>query len=724
MPKFLSRLSATLYKTLKRRGVPVPREQYQRARLKSAAKGEWGQVKVALLDEISVSRNSSTARLLNRKLLDRIEALDDSATASPMTTALFDNGPALREKVDPTVAIDITDDKDLTDSQNEALRKGVDNRLLVLLGAASTGKTRVTTKLIQKFVTAGQTTLLCCYTKAALTHTVNHLDNDTCTSIFFRARTFGSLVMEEVTTEFDNIVVDEAGIANIAYVLYLSSICRHRLIFVGDPMQLGPIASTDREQSPWLRLNIFQRLSRMENLSQLYSWQENNSDLAVLLRDQFEVPERIFNVINHFCYGNRLNNRTQGRGLISIIDTSALSPPLIGSRRSPVNAVHAEIVVSTLRDLLTKQSITAEDIGIITPFRAQSRHIKHLMASRGLPALLEIGTPYEWQGRMKSVVVLDLTVSGVDHQFRALSEDNQAMALMNASLTRCRTDRGTEGRLIVVCNLAHVDAAYGDSAVTRFLDRLTSNADSITKPTEAVSADHGLTNDDTQRYAELTDALVRQFSSKYQTVSESLAGNNLPDESEVETLIWKGYDLIPRLIGLCNRLKASNQANWFDLSDDNMEALEQPIAALELANLSEDVRFSPGRISHFRAVVSDLYMALYESTMVKSPSGRNQNPPEPVFDPDALGAESYGRIRVFLKDLRNHQEHDQKKWEDWQRQNNKVQRDLFFQRAINKSAPEKPQDYSSIDYLRAVLFALKEAVNYLDTVRTKLKQRS
>ena len=548
------------------------------------------------------------------------------------------------------------------------------------------------------------------------------LDDDTRTSVFFRARTFGSLIMKDTTTPFSNIVVDEAGMAHITYVLYLSSICRERLVFVGDPMQLGPIANVDREQSLWLRQSVFQKLSGMDNLSQLYSWQERNSDISVLLRDQFEVPERIFNVINHFCYGNRLNNRTHGRGLISIIDTSVLSPPLIGSRRSPVNAVHAEIVVSTLGELLTKQSVTAEGIGIICPFRAQSRHIKNLIASLGLPAAVEIGTPYQWQGRMKSVVVLDLTVSGVDHQFKALSDDNQAMALMNASLTRCRTDRGTEGRLIVVCNLDHVDAAYGDSAVTRFLDRLVSNADSITKAQVEASVGQGPTDDDTQRYAQLTDTLVREFSSKYQVVFESFAGNNLPDASEVEALIWKGYDLIPRLIGLCNRLKASNQPDWFDLSDDNMEALEQPIAALELANLSEDVRFSPGRISHFRAVVSDLYMALYESTMVASPSGRNQNPPEPVFDPDALGGESYGRIRVFLQALRNHHQHDTPKWEDWQRQKNKAQRDLFFRHSINKPAPEKPQDYSSLDYLRATLFALKETVSYLATVRNELKR--
>ena len=48
-------------------------------------------------------------------------------------------------------------------------------------------------------------------------------------------------------------------------------------------------------------------------------------------------------------------------------------------------------------------------------------------------------------------------------------------------------------------------------------------------------------------------------------------------------------------------------------------------------------------------------------------------------------------------------------------------RDLFFQHSINKPAPKKPEDHSSLDYLRVTLFALKEIVSYLATVSSKLK---
>ena len=83
IPKFLNRLSSTLYKTLKRRGVPVPREQYQRVRLKSAAKGEWGEVKVALLEEIQSAKGPAQNTLFNRKLFERIEELEGQGAEHP-----------------------------------------------------------------------------------------------------------------------------------------------------------------------------------------------------------------------------------------------------------------------------------------------------------------------------------------------------------------------------------------------------------------------------------------------------------------------------------------------------------------------------------------------------------------------------------------------------------------------------------------------------------------
>ena len=126
-------------------------------------------------------------------------------------------------------------------------------------------------------------------------HAASHLPKD---SEGLSLKTVASVVGDNDGQAFDTVVIDEAGMASIAEVLILSTLARNRIVFVGDPMQLPPIASTD---SPWLNQNIFQRVSQAATLSGLYVWQREQSDIALLLREQFDIPERIFSVLNHFC---------------------------------------------------------------------------------------------------------------------------------------------------------------------------------------------------------------------------------------------------------------------------------------------------------------------------------------------------------------------------------------------------------------------------------------
>jgi len=91
-----------------------------------------------------------------------------------------------------------------------------------------------------------------------------------------------------------------------------------------------------------------------------------------------------------------------------------------------------------------------------------------------------------------------------------------------------------------------------------------------------------------------------------------------------------------------------------------------------------------------------------------------------VYDPDAFDDNSYGRTRLWLKDLRNYYQHLERA-QQTQMPFNKTKIDRFFHAAIAKPAPEPPRGYSRLDYLRAGLFALKDVVRYLETVRKKLK---
>ena len=106
---------------------------------------------------------------------------------------------------------------------------------------------------------------------------------------------------------------------------------------------------------------------------------------------------------------------------------------------------------------------------------------------------------------------------------------------------------------------------------------------------------------------------------------------------------------------------------------------------------------------------------------------RNRGPEKPIYDPNAEDGVSYGRVRLWVRELRNYYQHDNEKPEDYRQEFSKRQRDYAFMEAIERPAPDDqqnqgnvPEDYSGIEYLRVTLFLLKEIVTYLSTVRERL----
>ncbi len=208
--RLLHTLSNRVFKTLKAFGLPMRARPWRQP----TVRGEWAQAKTALLDEITANRHHSGTRHFCHQLLDRIEALEHEP-ATTLTTALFKDGAALNESADTPIAPG-ADDSTLTQSQKAALAQGRTGRVLFLLGAPGAGKTLVTSRLAGEYVNAGERTLLCCQTRAALDYAVSHLNEQTRRSPRFTARTFAALISEQTSEPFDNVIVDEAGMAHLA----------------------------------------------------------------------------------------------------------------------------------------------------------------------------------------------------------------------------------------------------------------------------------------------------------------------------------------------------------------------------------------------------------------------------------------------------------------------------------------------------------------------------
>ncbi|MDC1096921.1 AAA family ATPase [Gammaproteobacteria bacterium] len=691
----LFRLSGIIYRFLKRLGFSPSSNLYHRAQRKALNKGLWGETKLALFDEAAAQKQGGNP-LFARRLLDAVSSLPE--TPLLLTESLFLDGMIKEGQTTPS------HDPELTKGQNNALSKCLGNDITFLMGAASTGKTRITGKAVSKLLEQNETVLFCCNTRAALDHASERLDSSNAS---LTLSTIAGLINETSPTRYDTVVVDEAGMANLAEVLLLSDRADKRLIFVGDPMQMPPIAIT---QNHWLSQNIFQYQAKSETLSSLYVWQGHNDGTALLLRGQFDIPERLFNVLNHFCYGGRLFSRSTGKGHITFIDSTGLGATNIGKRSSPTNEVHAGLVIEALNQVLEKKSVTPERIGVLTPFTAQASFLEKKVKEAGLPQGIEFGTVHAFQGRLKNCLILDTAAAGVDYTYQNLADNNQAQALMNSALSRCRTIDGTEGRLIVIADMEHMRQHYAGSTALQFLDRLFFRADILDV-------------ENTQKYGQATAVLVDLFLADWRVIDMALASGTNPKEEQIKTLIYNACDLIPRLITLCNRIRPQS----FDIGSA-LIALEKPYATLALANLSKESQFDPERLNRFKGVITDLYKVIYESTMVVIPGEhRNRGPEKPIYDPNAEDGTSYGRIRLWVRELRNYYQHDNEKPENYRQDFSKRQRDYAFMAAIGHPAPDDqqnqgnvPEDYSGIEYLRVTLFLLKEVVTYLNMVRARI----
>ena len=391
--KRLFQLSSRIYRVFSGAGIPLPTTQYKKVRHYTQSRGPWSEVKTALLAEIETSRHSTQTTLFNRKLLERIEDIENDRIERPLIDALFNDGPALREVVDPSAELESTITGEFTDSQRHALDLGRRNRVTFVIGASASGKTRITTQLITEYVATGQSVLFCCHTNDALNHALDQLDDETRTSELLQGRTISAVVMDKSQRVVDNIVIDEAGMAHLAQILCLASLPRHRIVFVGDPMQLPPIAHSESELAEkYLRRSIFQGQARATNLSELYFWQARNNNISALLREQFNVSETIAPILNQIAYFSTLNERSGGRGIVTVVDTSSLEATLTGSRSSPINEAHAEIVAAEVSQALTRASVEENLIGVLTPFNGQRRKLEELFKERGLSENLEIST--------------------------------------------------------------------------------------------------------------------------------------------------------------------------------------------------------------------------------------------------------------------------------------------------------------------------------------------
>ncbi|GAA5521791.1 DNA2/NAM7 family helicase [Aliifodinibius salicampi] len=296
--------------------------------------------------------------------------------------------------------------------------------------------------------------------------------------------------------EFDAVVIDEASMANLPYLMVLAAKAKSHIVAVGDPMQLPPIAVTDNKKArDFLEEDIFTFVSDADQTEDLFAWHDKNRPLTTFYDTQYRLNEDLAEVLSTVFYEGRLKTaemdqdadpmlrqQESSNPTVNVIDTRKYGPELTqkdeGRGFSPVNEVHSAMLIRILKRLVLKNNVPIEEIGIIVPFRSTVYDIRRELYQQGYDAI-EVGTIHTFQGREKDVIIFDTVMSGEGryrhrrhYSVRPFDEEKNGLAvprLLNVAFSRSKE------RLVILADMDHINKVYGDKFLGQLLRKFQKN---------------------------------------------------------------------------------------------------------------------------------------------------------------------------------------------------------------------------------------------------------
>jgi hypothetical protein len=262
---------------------------------------------------------------------------------------------------------------------------------------------------------------------------------------------------------FDVVVVDEASMAGLPVIFYCAGLARKRAVFVGDPRQLPPIVEApDSVVRATLGRTVFDVKGRGTE----------EADGTVLLDTQYRMHPAIGGLVSELFYQGHLESPPPRPDLVRLVDSEPFpGSPLVvvdlaGTQHrcerhgpsSRINRASAELAVR----LATVSARSGASVAIITPYAAQARLVRAMVASSSAPAEIACATVHRFQGAEADVVIIDL-VDGAPLRPGLLLNDQSpgsaARALVNVSISRARA------KLIVIGDLSYFGQQAGGPVV-------------------------------------------------------------------------------------------------------------------------------------------------------------------------------------------------------------------------------------------------------------------
>lgn len=250
---------------------------------------------------------------------------------------------------------------------------------------------------------------------------------------------------------FNTLFIDEAAQA-LEAASWIPVKRASRIILAGDHCQLPPTVKCYEAMRQGLGVSLMERI---------VEW---HPETVVLLCTQYRMHEDIMRFSSDWFYGGAMKAATEVRyrGILDLdtpiewIDSSQLvsdtdkkeenlsfREAIAGESHGRINIDEALLTIQTLHDYLERigtDRIIDEsiDIALISPYRAQVRYLRGLIARspffKPLRHLISVNTVDGYQGRESDVVVISLVRSNAEGQIGFLRD----LRRMNIAMTRAR----------------------------------------------------------------------------------------------------------------------------------------------------------------------------------------------------------------------------------------------------------------------------------------------